>query len=134
VTAFTALPQTGDSLAMCCRRQSSASLPPRGTLEQFDKKSERQDERTALSCSSLGRCACAGDPRPMAAAAINAATAPHFDLKVQIICPARRRGLLRKRRIPRRMLLATAARHRRPLIHTGMRSGQCAVPENGQLC
>ena len=61
-TALTALPQAGDSLAMCCRRQSSASLPPRGTPEQFDKKSERQDERMALNCSSLGFCACAGDP------------------------------------------------------------------------
>ena len=73
VTALTALPQAGDSWAMCCRRQSSASLPPRGTPEQFDKKSERQDERMALNCSSLGFCACAGDPRQTTAAAIKAA-------------------------------------------------------------
>ena len=94
MTALTALPQAGDSLAMCCRRQSSASLPPRGTPEQFDRKSERQDERMALNCSSLGFCACAGVPRPMIEAAIKAATAPHFDLKVQIICPARSWELL----------------------------------------
>jgi len=80
--AFTALAQAGDSLAMCWRTQSSASLPPRGTPEQFDKKSERQDERIALSCSSLGFCAWAGGPRQIVAAAIDAATKPHFESKM----------------------------------------------------
>jgi hypothetical protein len=134
VTALTALPQAGDSLAICCRRQSSASLPPRGTPEQFDKKSERQEERMALNCSSLGFCACAGDPRQINAVAIRAATAPHFDLKVQIICPARFWELLRRSRIPRWTLQTTAARRRRPLIHMDMHRRQCLVPENGQLC
>jgi hypothetical protein len=61
----------------------------RGTPEQFDKKSERQVERMAFNCSSLGFCACAGAPRQMTAAAIRVAAAPHFDLKMPIICPAR---------------------------------------------
>ena len=53
VTACTALAQAGDSLAMCWRKQSRASLPPRGTPEQFDRKSERQLPRMALCCSAL---------------------------------------------------------------------------------
>lgn len=94
MVALTALPQAADSVARFYRRQSSASLPPRGTPEQFAKKSKRQDDRAAFNCSSLGRCACAGEARPMTAAAIKDAAAPHFNLKMSIICPARFRGSL----------------------------------------
>jgi len=84
--ALTALPQAADSLAMCWRRQSSASLPPRGTPEQLARKSERQDERTAFNCSSLGFCACAGAARPTSPAAIKDATMPYFRSNVPIVC------------------------------------------------
>jgi hypothetical protein len=66
-TAFTAAWQAGDSLARCCFRQANASAPPRGTPEQFERKSDRQEERIALTCSGFGCCASAGT-----ASAINA--------------------------------------------------------------
>lgn len=58
VAASTAVRQAGDSLAAFFCRHCSASTPPGFTLEQFDMKSERQDDRIA-ACWSAVTCACA---------------------------------------------------------------------------
>src|SRR5215472_2733607 len=59
-TAFTAAWQPGDSWATFCLRQRSASAPPRGTPAQWAMKSDRQEARIALICSSVGCWASAG--------------------------------------------------------------------------
>ncbi len=46
--ALTAALQAGESLAKFCFKQSSASLPPGVTPEQFAMKSDRQEARMAL--------------------------------------------------------------------------------------
>ena len=59
VIAATAPRHAGDSFAELCCRHCSASAPPGVTPEQFDMKSERQDERIAFCCSAVG-CAMTG--------------------------------------------------------------------------
>jgi hypothetical protein len=66
--ALTALWQGAESWAKCCFRQVNASAPPRGTPEQFAMKSDRHEERIALTCSGLGCCAWAVAARTTIAA------------------------------------------------------------------
>jgi hypothetical protein len=52
--ALTAVRQAGDSFASLPTRHIKAALVPGSTPEQFATKSERQAERTAARCSSVG--------------------------------------------------------------------------------
>src|SRR5262249_21975721 len=56
-TGDTALRQAGESVALCCCRQVSASMPPGVTPEHCAMKSERQADLMALRCASVGCCA-----------------------------------------------------------------------------
>jgi hypothetical protein len=72
-TARTALWQPGARLDIFFCRHCSASMPPGLTLEQCAMKSERQAERIAARCASLGACANAGIVRENNAAAVSTA-------------------------------------------------------------
>jgi hypothetical protein len=75
MTALTALLQAADSFAMFCCKHWKAAAPPGCTPEQFDMKSERQEERMALRCASVA-CASAGDtPSAAPRMAVNATAA-----------------------------------------------------------
>ena len=74
-TARTALWQPGARLDMFFCRHCSASRPPGCTLEQCAIKSERQAERIAPRCASVGACENAGMTREKVAAAVSAASA-----------------------------------------------------------
>jgi hypothetical protein len=54
MTAFTASWQGAERLARWSLRHWKASVPPRGTPQQLDMKSDRQLALTAASCSSVG--------------------------------------------------------------------------------
>jgi hypothetical protein len=54
LTADTAFRQPADSVALCCCKQVSASMPPGVTPEHCAKKSERHSALIALRCSSVG--------------------------------------------------------------------------------
>jgi hypothetical protein len=66
--ALTALRQAGESFAEFFCRHCSASAPPGVTPEQFDMKSDRQDERMAFCCSAVG-CAFAAPAAKRSSAA-----------------------------------------------------------------
>ncbi|QTU96620.1 hypothetical protein J7U39_00010 [Rhizobium sp. NLR16a] len=55
-TAETAFWQPAESVALCCWRQVSASIPPGVTPEHFAMKSERHSALIASRCSSVGAC------------------------------------------------------------------------------
>lgn len=68
--AATALLHDGESLAELRCRHCSASAPPGCTPAQFDMKSERQDERMAAVCASVGLAGAAAAGAEAAGAAV----------------------------------------------------------------
>ncbi|MBB2708039.1 UNVERIFIED_ORG: hypothetical protein GGE63_006200 [Rhizobium esperanzae] len=56
-TADTAFLQPAESVALCCCKQVSASMPPGVTPEHLAMKSERHSALIAFFCSSVGACA-----------------------------------------------------------------------------
>ncbi|MBB4444001.1 hypothetical protein GGE15_007313 [Rhizobium esperanzae] len=52
--ADTAFRQPAESVALCCCRQVSASIPPGVTPEHCAMKSDRHSALIALRCSSVG--------------------------------------------------------------------------------